>query len=105
MNNEKRPTAPTKEELKRWRVDAEGAFCEFDESVVHGGLFPEDQRRIVTALEESRSRVEELTEALQFYATEDHYEERVTFSGIRKPGVLQDRGAKARDALEGKGEK
>jgi hypothetical protein len=42
---------------------------------------------------------EKLAEALKYYAHKDHYEDRMTLSGHRPPGVMAERGDKAREAL------
>lgn len=44
-------------------------------------------------------RLERAEEALAYYSHPDHYEERITMCGTRPPGVLADRGKKARVVL------
>lgn len=41
----------------------------------------------------------EIQDALEYYAHPDHYEENYRLSGLRPPGVLVERGGKARRAL------
>ncbi len=49
--------------------------------------------------EQLQSQLSLCVQALEFYAHPDHYEERVTLSGTRKPGVLTEGGEKARACL------
>jgi hypothetical protein len=44
--------------------------------------------------------LQELVEALEYYAHPEHYEERETIRGPRAPGVLVEGGQKAREALK-----
>lgn len=46
-----------------------------------------------------RTQIAEQREALGYYAHEEHYEKRLTMTGVRPEGVLVEGGAKARDVL------
>lgn len=46
------------------------------------------------------SAYQKAIEALKFYAHPEHYEERITLSGARQPGVLTEGGDKARATLK-----